>query len=260
MKRLLFLLFFPLVVEAQGISYLGLCNKTWECRKTFQSFTNRKEILVGWLEGSFGSECACGDKILASPRPKVIRIHLTNGPCLRNRRCGRHEVFYGYTIPSASRALEKAPERLNRRFLRVIERTKARLAKGRNYSCLISPVLESDFKESVRLKWLKLAESHFPSCDMVDNPLKRPCLPGYVCERHGVNIKAKAPCIADLDGIDGSKVDLKKWSKAVNQCDLKFYWEPWMNCIRDSFIDPINRNCEYKTSRFKKAKEQACKL
>ena len=89
MKRLLILLFFPLVVEAQGISYLGLCHKTWECRKTLQSFANRKEILVGWLEGSFGSECACGDKILASPRPKIIRIHLANGPCLRNRRCGR---------------------------------------------------------------------------------------------------------------------------------------------------------------------------
>ena len=257
MKTLIALMLFSNVALAQGASFLGLCNPTWDCRGTLQTFANRQEILVGWLEGSFGQSCRCGDAVLKSTKRKVIRIHLANGPCLRNRRCGRHEVFYGYTIASASRAIEKAPKRLNTRLMKVIERTKARLNGATRLSCLISPVLESDFKPSVRLKWLELVEQHFPGCDIVDNPLKKPCIKGFVCERHGLEIKAKAPCIADLDGDDGSRINIKQWYNSVRQCDLKFYWEPWMNCIRDGeFIDPVNRDCTYKRSRFIKLRDR----
>ncbi len=40
----------------------------------------------------------------------------------------------------------------------------------------------------------------FPQFPLVDNPVGIPCLPGYICEKHGVNPKVFPPCFVDTDG------------------------------------------------------------
>ena len=248
------------VCYGQAVSYLGLCHKTWDCRKTLRTWNGMPNIVTGWLEGSFNRACPCGDVILKQSKPKVIRLHLANGPCLRNRRCGRHEVFYGYTVAGAARAIDRKDNRIFRRLDKVIERTKKRLESAKNLTCFISPVLESDFNSATRKALLDHVAGHFPSCRMVDNPLKKPCLPGYVCEKHGEAPKLTSNCIADLDGIDGANADLRAFKRASRGCFMQFYWEPWMNCIRGKFVDPLDRSCEYRRERFIIGGEKSCQL
>lgn len=260
MKTLIALMLFSNVALAQGASFLALCNTTWDCRKTLQTFSNSKVIVTGWLERSFGTSCPCADKILAAKKPKVVRIHLANGPCLRNRRCGPQEVFFGRSLAQTKRLLDSRPEAVLSRFRRVIPLTQKRLAKASNTSCFISPVLESDFTARHRLLFLNIAKESFPGCSIVDNPLHYPCIKGFTCEKHGDNVRLKAPCIVDMDGVDGSKVDLKRFRKVSRAC-LRLYWEPWMNCLRDGkFVDPFKRNCKFKKERFTTAKEKLWRL
>jgi hypothetical protein len=90
-----------------------------------------------------------------------------------------------------------------------------------------------------------------PTCNIVDNPYRRRCLSGYTCEKHGVNPSLLAPCIVDLDGIDATTIDLKKWMAKYRHCDLSFYWERWMNCLPlkdgEPFVDPRKRGCRFPT-------------
>lgn len=222
-------------------SLLGICSKNWDCDRTEKLFPHR--ITTGWLEHTFGTECACANKLLQSHKPKIIRVHLINSPCMRNRRCGRYELFYGETKASASRKIVRGDTRILARFNRILERAALRIesSKGR-LKCYVSPCLECDLHGSARRVLFNLVSARLPNCILVDSPYGQPCLKGYVCESHGEAPNVHAPCIVDMDGTDGRELDVKSWVEKYSSCDLKFYWEPSMNCIGGSFIDPRRRN------------------
>lgn len=236
------LAFVPLCAAgAQGLSYIGMCNKTWNCERTLRTWRGEP---FGWLENSFGEECSCVDKLLATKVSKVVRVHILNGPCMRNRRCGKHEAFYGYNYKSASRAIIRGKGRLVDRVKVLIERTKERLSKANGkLTCYVSPCLECDLYDRARRILANAVSAVLPYCNIVDNPNVYPCLRGTVCERHGENPVVARPCIVDLDGKDGATVDLKKWMDKYRACDIRFVWYPWMNCISGKFIDPRQRKC-----------------
>lgn len=231
----------PRHTRAEGLSYLGMCNKTWNCDRTLKRWRGEP---FGWLENSFGSECACVDRMLATEKRKVIRVHLLNGPCMRNRRCGRHEAFYGYTAASASRAIVRGRGRVVKRFSAILERTKERLSRANGkVTCYVSPCLECDLYDRARVRLANLVSAALPNCNLVDSPHSGSCLRGTVCEGHGENPSVSVPCIVDLDGKSAAEVDLNKWVAKYGSCDLRFIWYPWMNCIGSRFVDPIKRKC-----------------
>ena len=128
-----------------------------------------------------------------------------------------------------------------------------RIAGVSNLTCYVSPCLECDLNANSRRILTNILFAALPVCNVVDNPYRQRCLPGYTCEQHGENPTLSAPCIVDMDGSDGATIDLKKWVAKYKHCDLSFYWEPWMNCIRGKFVDPRSRNCSYGKSIFEGA-------
>jgi len=248
---------------AAAPSYLAMCHKDWNCKATLQTLSAQDAIVTGWIENTFNAQCPCGDKLLALPNPKVIRVHLINSPCMRNRRCGRYEVLYGYSKVSGSRAVHKPRSRLNRRFNSVLERFKKRLAKAQSpVQCYVSPCLECDLDGPARRALLNRVSIALPSCILVDNPYRQRCLRGFVCERHGYNVPESKPCITDLDGVDGATVSIRRWVANSQQCAIRYYWEPWMNCnsgMGAPFVDPRKRECGFRFKNFDRTTGILCR-
>jgi hypothetical protein len=259
MRVLLVLLALMGVVEAQAPSLLGVCHPQFNCRGVEELYKGQDKLIIGWLENTFGTKCKCLEPLLNDPRPKIIRAHLIQSPCMRNKRCGRYEALWGYTAASASRAAKNPRSRLRKRFAKTLERFRQRI-EGKELTCYVSPCLECDLYEPARRELTNLISAAVPNCNIVDNPYRRRCLSGYTCEKHGISPRLSAPCIVDLDGIDGTMVDMRAWVAKYQHCDLQFYWEFWMNCIRsDKFVDPRKRNCRYPMSTFSYTRELLCR-
>ncbi len=258
MKLLIVLLAFMATAQAQGASYLALCHPDTDCKAVRETWRGQDTIVTGWIENTFSESCECADRLLASRKAKIVRVHIMNGPCMRNGRCGLYEAFSGYSIAQANRAVRHKNSRLMRRYRRVVQRLKRRLETAQNVQCYVSPCLECDLNASARRTLLRAVSDTLPNCIPVDNPYKQRCLPGYTCEKHGYTPHVSAPCIVDLDGIDGSRIDVDKFADRYRHCDISFYWEPFMNCIRGSFIDPRKRNCRYDSSMYQYVKGIIC--
>lgn len=253
MRAALVVLMLLLSAEAWAApSLLALCHKDFNCAGVKRLYREQETLVVSYLENTFGTTCKCLNTLLDDPRPKIIRAHLIQSPCMRNKRCGRYEALWGYTVASANRAARNPKSRLRKRFNVILEQFKQRL-EGRNVTCYVSPCLECDLHETARKTLANLVSAAVPSCNLVDNPYRRKCLPGMVCEKHGLNPILSRPCIVDLDGYDGSLVNARKWMAKYSHCDLRYYWEPWMNCIRGEFVDPRKRDCKYDNSIFEGA-------
>lgn len=233
--------------ENVAASYLAMCQKNWPCSASIKAFNGLSVLRFGWLEKTFGDRCSCVDRLLADEREKVVRAHVLNGPCLRNKRCGRYEVLHGYTIASAERDIKRNKSRIIPKFLKLLDRLRARLERGRGpLTCYVSPVLESDFDVKAREILYSLTASHLPTCAIVDNPVRGKCLRGYVCEKHGDNPGLTSPCIADLDGLDANSISVPKYLRETKACDMSFIWSVGLNCNShhtQGFVDPRRRNC-----------------
>lgn len=242
-------------------SLLGICHPKFDCNAVNKLYDGQETIVLSWLENTFGNECKCLAKPLNDSKPKVIRTHLIQSPCMRNKRCGRYEALWGYTAASASRAALNPKSRLRRRFETILSNFKRRI-EGKELTCYVSPCLECDLYEPARRVLANIVSAAVPTCNIVDNPYRRRCLSGYTCEKHGVNPNLSKPCIIDLDGIDGKNVDLKSWVAKYKHCDLQFYWELWMNCIplKDGvqFVDPRKRGCNLPTNTIQETKGRLC--
>jgi hypothetical protein len=236
----------PARAQNVGLSYLALCHKNWPCYSSLKAFDGLPVIRTGWLEGTFNSSCPCGDKLLRDPRPKVIRVHLANGPCLRNKRCGSHEVFAGETVASANRKIRRGDERLMQRFDRVVNRLAKRLENTRGVlSCYVSPVLESDFDGRARRILLDYVGLRLPGCRLVDSIVRGRCLAGALCEKHGDRPSLSDPCIADLDGAFYPEVSVPNYLQLTRKCDISYIWDVGFNCNQWNvpFVDPRKRDC-----------------
>lgn len=237
-----------------GLSYLGLCSKSWSCDASVKAFNGQRVIRVGWLEQTFGSKCPCAERLLKAHRPKEIRVHLTNGACLRNRRCGRYEAFYGETVVSANRKVIRGDERILKRFTKGVLRFKERLAKGQRVTCWVSPMLESDLDGRARAVLHSITSHHLPECRLVDSPHRRSCLKGITCERHGSAPILRSPCISDLDGVTVEQVSVRNYLRRTKECDLRFIWSRGLNCLPpegDPFVDPRKRHCAHSEGYFR---------
>jgi hypothetical protein len=234
-------IFISISAHADGLSYLGMCHPTWDCKASLQEWRGEP---LGWLENTFGERCQCVDRFLATSQPKTVRVHLINSPCMRNKRCGKYEVLYGETAASASRKIMRGDKRILGKFNAVLERLRQRLSKAKgDVTCYVSPCLECDLYDRARRRLASIVSAALPNCIIVDNPHRHECIRGTVCEFHGEAPRVSAPCIVDLDGTDAKDVDVNKWLAKYRYCDIRFIWTSWMNCLSDRFIDPRKRVC-----------------
>lgn len=236
-----------------GLSYLAMCHKTWPCYQSLAAFDGVPVIRTGWLENTFNKDCPCGDVVLSDPRPKAIRVHLANGPCLRNKRCGPYEVFAKETVASANRKIKRGDKRLMQKFGRVVNRFAKRLENTRGVlSCYVSPVLESDLNGRARRILLDYVGLRLPACRLVDSIVRGRCLEGAICEKHGDKPSLPDVCIADLDGSFVDDAAIPDYLQLTRKCELSYIWDVGFNCnIRGgSFVDPRARDCSKSSGYF----------
>lgn len=180
MKPLLAVVFMLLVVvqlptASAAPSLLAMCHKDWNCDATVKMYRGHETLKLSWLTNTFGTECQCPKRLIADSRPKVVRVHLSNGPCLRNRRCGRYEAFYGHTIASASRAVLRNDKKLMGYFDKQLNDLAVMFSSSTNLTCYVSPCLECDLNESARRVLLHRVSVALPQCVPVDSPHRQRC-------------------------------------------------------------------------------------
>lgn len=236
-----------------GLSYLAMCHPSWPCKRSLDVYKPHATIVTGWLEQTFAQDCHCADRLLALPKPKVVRVHIANGACLRNQRCGQYEIFAGETIASANRKVARGDRRLLSRYTRVVKRLRERLSRAGEVTCYVSPCLECDLNERARKVLHNITSDLLPSCRLVDSVYGRPCLRDAVCEKHGAAPRVPRPCITDTDGVRAEDIDMQRFLRVSRGCALAYVWSSGFNCLNHhqaKFVDPRKRDCQKNAAPF----------
>lgn len=231
----LFLLIpFTALGQPLGPSYLGMCSPAFPCGRAMRVYDGLETKVGGWLVGTFGDECPCSQKFLGLPGKKFVRVHLANCTCFpeRGRRCLVGEPFRGETIRSADKKLVQRNRALLKRYNRSLQIAKRQLSiADKDTTVVLSLCLETVLSMRARSVMLREARKVFPDGVFVDNPVAGPCMPGLICEKHGVNPSLRAPCVSDTDGSDWRE----EFPVLKPQCMAQYLWEPKFNLINPTF-------------------------
>lgn len=240
----LFFLLFPALAwaEYRGISELGLCHPRNKWGQVKKQFSGAPVIVTGWLDNTFNAAgCPNAQKLMLSPKKKIVRVHIMNGPGLRNKRLEPHEIHFGYTKSGLDKKIRQRNPEFLARYIGRLEAVRAITDTHRGKLKLyLSPCLECDFSKPARKVLLEQAGLVFPEATLVDNPLKGSCVSGVLCERHGPD---KRGDIVDLDGISLDVVNVKKWAKTVRPVRLRYAWKPCNNGLKQGqkWLPPTKR-------------------
>lgn len=248
----LILTFCPQRLSAEtsfGFSYLGICHKDWPCKESFKAYDNFHVLMLSFLyDESFGSDCPCIRKFYEDTREKIVRIHLTNGPGLRNKRLQQNEVFYGQTVSSAEKSILQNDQNIYKRFSAVAKRAQKDLSSQRgSLKLFVSPCLECDFSKETRMILFSWTKEYFPQAQLVDNPLNDSCINGFTCEKHSKDAIFTDQCIFDTDGFDSRKLSFNAFDDISKNCIARFAWIPQFNLnqsLNMKFIPPQDRSAD----------------
>jgi hypothetical protein len=101
------------------------------------------------LWGTFGSDTECVERFAYafSDRPRLVEVHLLNGPCIRNNRCGAGEPFRNHTVSWLNRQLEKRNPKVMKALKARIEevRSVAEILRGIDARVAVSTGLETNY-------------------------------------------------------------------------------------------------------------------
>lgn len=245
----LFILFFQVnILHADniGFSYLGVCHKNWPCKEGLKAYEGKEKLHLSFLyDATFGDDCPCIREMYQDPRDKITRIHLTNGPGLRNKRLQKEEVFYGLTIDEAENKILEENQALKDKFTSIAKRVSEDFKYVVGYNTIyVSTCLECDFNKEARKKLIEWTTPYFPNATFVDNPLNDSCIKDLVCEKHGVFPTLSSPCIVDLDGAEFDPSVHKARKDKFKNCIANYLWLPQFNLnssLRSEFIPPRMR-------------------
>lgn len=232
-----------------GLSVIGLLSPRYDCDAVVAAFGSAP-VVFGYLERTFGDDRRCLNRLLDHPRFSAVRVHLFNGPCVRNGRCGSYEVIAGETKDSLNRKLASGDAalvgKLRAEMIRVRDLLKPHLRPGRRY--YVSGVLEHDLTDrAAAQRAVSLTREVFGPLGfrVVNSPVSG--LRGVGAdleESHGDRPTVAPPCIVDPDG---SKVpDFAAYVNRYRGCALVLGWNAEMNCLKDgeAFSDPrARRSC-----------------
>lgn len=213
------------------------------CDQVVRAVESGQVNCLGYLYGTFDDNGACLKKLANTGKVSTLRVHLLNGPGLRNRALGSYEPHRRFDIKSFSAAVERGDPAATRDLIArardVEEATRGKISK-----CFISGVLEHDLSNKAAQKVVDLLRIHAPSCRVVNNPLSSSAavLPNTVHELHGEKPGLKGSCIVSLDGKRASSVDIGAYLRRFAHCEQVHIWDQELNCRTEGkFVDPRKR-------------------
>jgi len=220
-----------------GASYIGFCHERWPCLKSLEVFGGVSVKRLGFLAPpTFGRGCPCYKEFQKLPGEKFVRATITNGTCFkeRGRVCGKGEVFEGESIKSADEKLRRRRPDIMRRYKRNATRLKRILAGSLFTTERLALCLECPLSDRARKTMLAIAQEVFPGGVFVDSVLTQRCLPGLVCEKHGLRPRLSGlDCIGDTDGEDFISGDVFTFAERTKDCQAAFLWS-----FRFNLLDP----------------------
>jgi len=254
-----------------GRAPYAIQNTNYNCDAFINSLTTSKpkEIRYAWLYHTFnnhpsGDGLDCVRKINALPNTSIMQVHLINEVCQRNRNCGDYELLHGIGLKEFREGLKKRDQAIIAKVDNYIKKSAEEILSTlkENTTCLVSPSLESNLDQQAAKVLIEITKKHFGErCKIVWNPVGnnkygiKP-IEGTIHELHGAHPKLKAPCVADLDGVDINLPErksfhrlgaisissAKKFLKNYSHCEASFLWIAEDNCIGPGgFKDPRSR-------------------
>lgn len=256
----MFLLPFIAMADNGGVSYIGIKHKTWPCQTSLKVFDKAPEIRLGFLlDDTFGDSLQCPERLLDSPKPKHMRVHLANCTCFpeRGRKCQPQELFAGLTQKEANKRIKaKDPTLLNKLRVKAAQ-AKAFAQKNKNgpLNFYVSPCMESGLDAQARKVMLDVAQEYFDRSVLVDNPFGSAPISNYIPELHGDGVYNKfSNFIVDNDGDPFTKIKhLPQFYKGNDRSKMTLLWDLFMNCIDphiSGFVAPRQRVCKKDTPLF----------
>lgn len=188
----------------------------------------RPGTAIGVLAGTFGDYRPNLVKLLDTGKVPAVRIHLSNGPCERNRVC---EV--GEPGPNDIHKLTDRAARVEA-LARLYPQVKFYL----------SVRLEHDVTSpEILAKWKRLVHAHAPSCVGVNSPFRGGKITGFMHEAHGH--KAKGAIISN----DGEALSDAPRNWASGASEGAYVWLHSFNgrgsSSHDVFVVPSKRKKDW---------------
>lgn len=208
----------------------------------------------GILDTTFGTDLTPVKVLLATLSPDKFRIHIINGPCIRNGNCGPYEIGYKWSKAAFDNAIKAHDKRIINPFVTRLLLYAQLISQFPGTQFYISPELEHDL--SIQ-SWHILADyvhTTIPSGILVNSPDGGVAIDHYLgalFERHGDHPQPDAD-INSLDGVSASQIDIDAWRNrilAAPHIQLAFLWIDLFNCRTDVFQDPrVRQSCPLPTT------------
>lgn len=215
--------------------YLAIRSPDWQCEMSLARLEGCQEIGIGYLQHTFGESDNCLAQFLADRRLTLIRIHLYNGACVDEKRCGDYELLQGVEWDNS--------REVQRRVIREMRSEAAFIVRHipRTVSVFISPILEHGLTESAFGPIGAEAQKLFPLATIVDNPVhvRRS---DFMLEVHATEESNQSPYGYSADGLFAGQPFFVRENLAAA---YDFTWQASYNgiCIGQAFTDPRERKC-----------------
>lgn len=259
----------PIKLTNVGLAPYAIRHEKFECLKFLNSINSLSTINISMLWDSFGNNNDCLLSLLNDPRMRSLEIALINECCIRNNDCAPNEFLYGMKKSDYEKRLVARDPKLLGKIREYFSQINLFLEVNLqpNTQCYVSPGLESNLSSKAFNVISSIAESSFPKCMIVANPLGG--RGGYNAdfrEHHGTSTGKVPPCITNLDGTDidfpqrrtvqpHNHIDVGKKltsyiGKAARRCELSFLWVKEMNCYdtgkrySGKRVPPLKRGCK----------------
>lgn len=199
-----------------------------------------KNSALGFLWRTFGTDLNRVREILTDGNVVAARVHLLNGPGLRNRQLGPYESLRNMSLKEFREGVRnRNPKILNIFSAEAASVCEVLALEFPNVKIFCSPILEhnlsADEFEIVR----SAAAKGSPSSVIVNNPMKGGS--GPELELHGY--PADQAQIVSLDGSkprDGETPS--SYAKRFPNSKIVFWWTEDMNCRKEGpWVDPRSR-------------------
>lgn len=206
-----------------GLSAFAASSPRFPCAKYLRQVNKSRYPIMPVLWGTFGADIKCINRFIKTNahRPHIVEVHLQNGPCEFNSRCGPYERSYAHN------------------YIDLMGKVRP-LAKT---SLWLSPVLEDRLTPEqfeIAVHFLENYTLDQPWISRVRSPIgPRPIPHGWLKEAHGTD-KSNA----DITNNDGTVVFLDTMQKFHSQHDndrALILWTPDLQGVSKRFVDPRKR-------------------